>query len=568
MAAHNGPFGEIKNDLSDMHQFRFSGSSEPSISLRPRGLAVLFALAGVINAVQPAEARYQSPYQSYYQSWYQSPTPAHPYPVHRARRHESAPERRGPAEQKAVEGKKPAGLLYAVVSLADQHVSFYDANGLWERSIVSTGVAGHPTAPGIFTILEKERWHRSNIYSGAPMPFMQRLAWTGVAMHEGVVTGHPASHGCIRLPGAFAKRLFGVTNVGQRVVVSQQDITPSDIVNAHLPVPQLLTPPPGAEGKSAASKVSKPVETVALDNPAQPKADADAKLLNPGEFVRALKAAAAANATAAVQAKKAAIALVASKSEEARQAARELYSAEETLRKAKAELEDADRTVTRAQGDEAVKKATERKSAVEARLAEAESKVREAGDAKAAKDKDVESAQSAVREAEAQGEAASASAKDATVRAEPISIFISRKTNHLYVRQATQHLFDMPITIRNPERPLGTHLFIATRAGNDSASLHWVGLTPPAAVEVKHHRHSSRRGRAIEPEDETPSLKPFPETASAALDRIELPPEAQQRIGERLWVGATLIISDVGMSGEGRYPMDFIILNHTTVRED
>ncbi len=568
MAADNGLSGEITDDLSHMHQFEFSGRSVPIFSLRPRGLALLFALAGVMNAVQPAEARSQSPYQSYYQSWFGSPYPARPNPVHRPRRHESAPERRAPAEQKAVEGKKPVGPLYAVVSLADQHVSFYDANGLWERSVVSTGVAGHPTPPGIFTILEKERWHRSNIYSGAPMPYMQRLAWTGVAMHEGVVTGHPASHGCIRLPGAFAKWLFGVTSVGQRVVISQQDITPSDIVDPHLPVPQLLAPPPGTEDKVRSSRVSKPVETVALDNPAEAKVDARTKLLNPGEFVQALKAAAAANATAAVQAKKAALALVASKLEAARQAARELYSAEDNLRRAKAELEDADRAVARAQGDEAAKKATDRKSGAEARVAEAESKAREASDAKAAKDQDVVSAQEAVRNAEAQAEAATDSAKDATVRAEPISIFISRKTRHLYVRQATQHLFDMPITIHDPERPLGTHLLIATRAGDNGASLHWVDLTPPAAVEVKHRRHSSRRGRMIEPEDETPSMKPFPETAAAALDRIELPPEALHRIGERLWVGATLIISDVGMSGEGRYPMDFMILNHTTVRED
>ena len=201
-----------------------------------------------------------------------------------------------------VEGNKPIGPVYAVVSLADQHVSFYDANGLWERSVVSTGVAGHPTPPGVFTILEKERWHRSNIYSGAPMPYMQRLAWTGVAMHEGVVTGRPASHGCIRLPGAFAKRLFGVTNVGQRVVVSPEDVIPSEIVNAHLPVPKLQTPPPGTEDKIAAIKGGKAVETVALDKPAA--ADADTKLLNPAEFAQALKAASAANAAAAVRQRK------------------------------------------------------------------------------------------------------------------------------------------------------------------------------------------------------------------------------------------------------------------------
>jgi len=553
-----------------MHQFHFSGSPRPIFSWRPfGGLAILFAAASVIHAAPPAEARQLTYSDSFFQGWFQTPQPAY-----RSRRHERAPDRRpverrpverDSAEQKAVEGKKPSGPLYAVVSLADQHISFYDANGLWERSVVSTGVAGHPTPPGIFTILEKERWHRSNIYSGAPMPYMQRLAWTGVAMHEGVVTGRPASHGCVRLPGAFAKRLFGLTNVGQRVVISPQDVTPSDIVNAHLPVPQMQTSPAGAEDKTAAIKRGNAVETIALDKPA---AGEEPKLLNPAQFAQALKIASAANAASAAQAKKAALAIAAAKSEDVRQAARELSFAEESVRRAKAEIEDANRSMARAQGDEAVKKATDRKLASEAKLAEAEGKVREASETKAAKDKDLVSAQNAVREADEQASAASASAKDAIIRAEPISIFISRKNKRLYVRQATQHLFDMPITIRDPERPIGTHLFIATRPGDDGASLRWVGLTPPAAVEVKHRRHSSRRGRTIEPEDETPSLKPLPEAASAALDRIELPPEAVQRIAERAWIGATLIVSDVGMSGEGRYPMDFMILSHTIVRED
>jgi lipoprotein-anchoring transpeptidase ErfK/SrfK len=201
-----------------MHQFHFSGSPRPIFSWRPfGGLAILFAAASVINAPM-AEARQPAYYGSFFDGWLQTP-----HQAYRSRRHERAPDRRPVerrpverdlTEQKGIGGKKPSGPLYAVVSLADQHISFYDANGLWERSVVSTGVAGHPTPPGIFTILEKERWHRSNIYSGAPMPYMQRLAWTGVAMHEGVVTGRPASHGCIRLPGAFAKRVFGLTKCG------------------------------------------------------------------------------------------------------------------------------------------------------------------------------------------------------------------------------------------------------------------------------------------------------------------------------------------------------------------
>lgn len=547
-----------------MHDFDFLGRPMPLLRLRlssGRAFAVaLIALAG-FNAPEPAEARRQSSYQSYYGFF--SPAPRQ---YNRHRRPDREPQQK-PAQE--TEAKKPVGPMFAVVSLADQHVSFYDANGLWERSIVSTGVAGHPTPTGIFAILEKDRYHHSNIYSGAPMPYMQRLAWTGVAMHEGVVTGHPASHGCIRLPGAFAKKLFSLTSVGQRVIVSPQDVTPAAIVNAHLPAPRLLAPPKGFEEKSAADQGRKMVETVALDNPeASTKGAGQPKLFNPGEFVQALKTAAAAKAAGALKAKKAALALIASKGEEARLAARDLGVAEEVLRRAKIELEDANRGALKAQGDEAIQKAAERKTAAEAKLAAAETQVREAREAKAAKDQDVASAQSAIREAEAQSGAAAAEAKDAVLRAEPISIFISRKTRHLYVRQATQHLFDVPITIRDPDRPIGSHLFIATRAGDDGASLRWAALTPPAAVEVRFRRHSSRKGRPVEPQEEAAPIATFPETASAALDRIEIPPEAAERIGERLWVGATLIVSDVGMSGEGRYPMDFMILGHTVVRDE
>ncbi len=466
-----------------------------------------------------------------------------------------------------VEEKKPVGPLFAVVSLADQHVSFYDANGLWARSVISTGVNGHPTPTGIFTILEKERWHRSNIYSGAPMPFMQRVTWTGVAMHEGVVTGRPASHGCVRLPGAFAKKLFGVTSEGQRVIISSQEVKPFDIRHAHLPAPRLLAPPePLANAKSEAGKA---VATVALDgSAAAAKAGPDAKPLNPQDYAKALKSAAAAKAASLPPEKKAALADLDTKTMTARQAGKEVEAAEVRLRVEKENLQNATRAEAKAQGDDAVRKAGEKTSAAEGDLAAAEARLSKARDAKAARDQDALSAQNAVREVDAKIEAAAAAVKDAAARLAPVSIFISRKAGRLYVRQANQHLFDVPVTIRNPGRPLGSHLFIATRAGDDGASLRWSAMTPPAAVEVKIRRHSSRRGRKIEPERETPITPAFPETAAAALDRIEIPPEAAERIAERLWTGATLIISDVGMSGEGRYAMDFIILGRTPIREE
>jgi len=467
------------------------------------------------------------------------------------------------SEPKA-EFKKPAGPLFAVVSLAEQHVTFYDANGQYARGLVSTGVPGHPTPTGIFTILEKERWHRSNIYSGAPMPFMQRLAWTGVAMHEGAVhPGHTASHGCIRLQAAFAKELFGVTNAGQRVIISPVEVTPADIVHAHLPVPKLLEAPAVAAVEKAPA-VKSGVETVALDPNAS--APSQAKAINPLEFAKAMKAAAAAKATTAAAAKKAAQALLDTKPVEVRQAARELDVAEDASRRARAELDDATGAATKAEGEEAQKKAAERKSAGEAKLAAAEAKAAEAREAKAAKDQELAAAQNAIRDADAATAQAAAEAKQAVRRLEPLSIFISRKTGRLYVRQATEHLFETPIAIRDPGKPLGTHLFIATRTEGDGSSLHWVGLTPPAAAEVHIRHHSSRRGHPMFAEEAGDPPPTFPETASGALDRVEIPADAAQRISELVWTGATLIISDVVMT-DGKFPMDFHVLQQTIIRE-
>jgi hypothetical protein len=467
------------------------------------------------------------------------------------------------SDEKTEVKKPPSGPIFAVVSLADQHVSFYDANGLWTRGQVATGVPGHPTPTGVFTILEKERWHRSNIYSGAPMPFMQRVTWTGVALHAGVVPGGvPASHGCIRMHPDFAKQMFSLTKEGQRVIIAPQDIAPVDIVHAHLPVPKLQLP--SFEVSSAGQSDIKPV---ALDAQAAPSKEGSAGAVNPGDFAKAMKAGAAAKASATAQAKKAALALIDGKQAEVRTAGRELERAEGASQRAKEELDDAARRAEKAQEDEAAK-ASERKSAAEAKAASANKALDEARDSKAAKDRDLLALQESIHGADRAQEEAAALSKEAERRMEPISIFISRKTGRLYVRQATKHLFETPIAIRDPDRPIGTHLFIATKAGEDGASLRWVSLTPPAAVEYKVRPHSSRRGRKFEPEEEAAPAAAFPESASGALDRIEIPEEAAQRIAGLLWTGATLIVSDVAMSGEGRFAMDFMILGRTRVREE
>lgn len=120
------------------------------------------------------------------------------------------------------------------VSIADQRLTVYDRGQVVAHAPVSTGMAGHATPTGIFSVLQKETFHRSNIYSGAPMPFMQRITWSGIALHAGVLPGYPASHGCIRMPEDFAIRLYHLTQRGARVVIARHVTAPVPFENAHL----------------------------------------------------------------------------------------------------------------------------------------------------------------------------------------------------------------------------------------------------------------------------------------------------------------------------------------------
>jgi len=105
----------------------------------------------------------------------------------------------------------------------------------------------------VFSVIQKQRWHESNIYSGAPMPYMQRITWSGVAMHAGVLPGYPASHGCIRLPESFAVRLYGMTRIGARVVVSHGDVTPRELDHPLLTALAAKRPDPAPQDSGAAA---------------------------------------------------------------------------------------------------------------------------------------------------------------------------------------------------------------------------------------------------------------------------------------------------------------------------
>lgn len=125
--------------------------------------------------------------------------------------------------------------LQIIVSKNQQSLVVYDGDAVIATSAVSTGKAGHSTPTGIFSILEKRRHHKSNIYSNAPMPFMQRLTWSGIALHgSNHVPAYPASHGCVRLPSKFAADLFKMTSRGMHVLVTDRHVSPTEVSSAML----------------------------------------------------------------------------------------------------------------------------------------------------------------------------------------------------------------------------------------------------------------------------------------------------------------------------------------------
>jgi hypothetical protein len=130
--------------------------------------------------------------------------------------------------------RSPAGPVSIVVSVPDQRVHVYRNGIRIAVSTCSTGKPGHSTPVGVFTILQKDKNHHSSTYNDAPMPNMNRLTWSGIALHAGQLPGYPASHGCVRLPLAFSAQLFGITHVGTPVIISGGTQDPDEIVHPGL----------------------------------------------------------------------------------------------------------------------------------------------------------------------------------------------------------------------------------------------------------------------------------------------------------------------------------------------
>ena len=469
--------------------------------------------------------------------------------------------------------RKPAkpetGPILAVISLAKQRIWIYGSGGLIAQSVVSTGVPGHRTPTGVFSVIQKSRFHRSNIYSNAPMPYMQRITWSGVALHAGIVPGYPASHGCIRLPNQFAAELWGMTRIGARVVITPDEASVFDVEHSRLPVPLLAPVPweqedPREKATNEADPSERPdgdVVGIALKEATKETSPPAPRLLNPLERAKAIKARAIADAAAKAKAGKVAVATSALKAAEASKAIAALREAHLALAAARSKHDAATRAVDKATAPEAVERAKDLLAAAESKVADAEKAADEARAVEAAKTPEAIAAAKAAWEAEKASTEAAAALKAAERDTQPISIFVSKKTARVYVRQAWTPVHEAPVEFKDPGIPIGTHAYVAVSPEANGKALRWLSasLPPSAPTSASARQQPGRAQQRPVAEPAEPSNYPR-ETAATVLARFELPEDTRRFIEERLWTGASLIVSDEGISNETGTYTDFIVL--------
>src|SRR5215471_3708414 len=414
-----------------------------------------------------------------------------------AREARSAPTTEATAPREAGEP------IMAIVSIKSQQVTFYDADGWILRAPVSTGTTERETPAGVFAIIEKQKDHHSTLYDDAWMPNMQRITWNGIALHGGPLPGYAASHGCVRMPYAFAEKLFDKTWIGMRVIISPHDAAPVEFSHPALFVPNA----------AAVAAVPARVEPLARE-----AAEAD---------------------KAADEAKKAA----ATAAREAASLTASLRKLEWLKRRADAELAFADKALAAAKTDQARTRAEDLKQKADPKAAEAGMQFAAAKADATSKLAAAAAAKDAAKAAETKKAGAAKAANEAKLALEPVSVYVSRATQKLYVRRNTHkpwpdggEVFDatieVPVTIRNPDRPLGTHVFTAM-ARND-AGLRWTAVT-------------------IDNGDD----------ASDALDRITIPKDVLDRIAPTALPRSSIIISDEPLSSETNYRTEFVaVLNN------
>jgi lipoprotein-anchoring transpeptidase ErfK/SrfK len=418
---------------------------------------------------------------------------------------EAAARQARPAPPTEATAPRDAGEpIMAIVSIKTQQVTFYDADGWILRAPVSTGTTGRETPAGVFALIEKDKDHHSSMYDDAWMPNMQRITWNGIALHGGPLPGYAASHGCVRMPYGFAEKLFDKTRIGMRVIISPDDAAPLEFSHPALFVPN-------AEAIKAAPARA---ETLARE--------------------------AAEAATSAVEAKKAAAI-----------AAREAASVTASLRKlqsfkksADAELAFADKALAAAKTDPAKARAEELQQKAAAKAADLGTQLDTAKVEATSKPGAAAAAKDAAKAAETKKADTARAANDANLALEPVSVYISRATQKLYVRRNTHRpapdgggeVFDttieVPVTIRNPDKRIGTHVF--TAMARNEQGLRWSAVTIDNADDAKD-----------------------------ALDRITIPQDVLDRIAPTALPRSSIVISDEPLSKETNYRTEFVaVLNN------
>ena len=421
-----------------------------------------------------------------------------------------APRSAGASARSSPSSSRTAGEpVLAIVSLQKQRITVYDANGWILRAPVSSGQKGRETPAGIFSVIQKEADHYSNIYDDAFMPHMQRITWSGIALHGGQLPGYPASHGCVRMPFDFAERLFDVTRLGLRVIVAPTDVAPVEI--AH---PALLSKPGNAALAAA---------RIAEENEATRKAD-EAKRAAGTAF------------------------------RESMQAMAPVRVAEFQIRRVEAQLAAAEIAPGAGTPAETTEQAGDAKAQAAARLAELQTQLAAAKTELQPKLDAVATARAAAVVAEAERLAAVEAARQVARELEPVSVLISRKTQRLYVRQGFEPILETSVTIQDPDRPIGTHIFTAMERSAGGTDLRWsVVSLESSGARASQGRARVDHGRDVEPAPADAA------SAKSALDRIVIPQDALDRIAG-IAPRSSLIITDEALSSETGNGTDFVVL--------
>jgi hypothetical protein len=452
--------------------------------------------------------------------------------------------------------QQPGQPMLAVVSIKDQRVTIYDANGPILRSPVSSGRTGYETPVGTYSVLQKEAEHYSNRYDDAAMPHMERITWSGVALHGGALPGYPASHGCVRLPYDFAERLFGMTKLGMRVVISRYDVAPATVTHPLLFKPTALTESGGLFSKTAFAPGSPP-QTV-------------------NQRAAALQAIVAAKQAEADAAEKKAIPLRAAAKEKAEAnstALKAMKSAERALKSATEDAADAARDLSRAKSPEATQRLQTAKDKADAKVKDAQAKLDAVKAQYQPQIDDYQKAMDAVKAVEAEKAAAATAARAAQRKLWPVSVFVSLKTQKLYVRQGFEQVLETPVLINDPDKPIGTHIFTAVDYADGGQDMRWNVVSiggrradDPLEADVSYadddnyyfyEQPRRRMSRAGKSDQSTPADLA---AATGALDRISIPPDVVQKISELVLPGSSLIVSDEEASKETGQQTDFIVL--------